>query len=253
MPHRKSLQARPRKEIRRHAGNFTDGTRERTLAGHHRQSVAVGVPVHLKTRRQLFDIGVAGPLAGLAVATPALALGLQWSTVLPVEANAGEGVHVAQGVSINASILLALVSKVAIGETLATGHYLVLHPLAFAGWLGLMITALNLLPVGQLDGGHIARALFGRNRAQGIGSATLVALVALGLFVWSGLLFCALLVFFIAGTPGMPPMEDVTGLDGRRRAIAWVSFSLLALILLPFLHALSPEIGLHCSPGHDRR
>ena len=206
----------------------------------------IRLPALLKTRRQLFDIGVAGPLAGLAVAIPALALGLQWSTVLPVEASAGEGVHMAQGVSINASILLALVSKAAIGETLSTGHYLVLHPLAFAGWLGLMITALNLLPVGQLDGGHIAHALFGRKRAQTVGGATLVALVGLGLFVWSGLLFWALIVFFIAGRPGMPPMDDVTQLDARRRAVAWGSFALLALILLPIPHAISPAIGLHC-------
>ena len=206
----------------------------------------IRLPPLLKTRRQLFDIGVAGPLAGLAVAIPALALGLRWSVVLPVEQATGAGAHMAQGVSVNASILLALVSKAAIGEALTTGHYLVLHPLAFAGWLGLMITALNLLPVGQLDGGHVSRALFGRSRAQGIGGATLVALVALGLFVWSGLLFWALLVFFIAGTPGLPPMEDVTVLDGRRRAVAWASFALLALILLPLPHAISPEIGLHC-------
>jgi len=206
----------------------------------------IRLPPLLKTRRQLFDIGVAGPLAGLAVAVPALALGLQWSAVLPVDATTAADTHMAQGVSVNASILLALVSKVAIGETLSTGHYLVLHPLAFAGWLGLMITALNLLPVGQLDGGHISHALFGRGRAQGIGSATLFVLVALGLFVWSGLLFWALVVFFIAGRPGMPPMEDVTVLDGRRRAVAWGSFALLALILLPLPHALSPEIGFHC-------
>jgi membrane-associated protease RseP (regulator of RpoE activity) len=204
------------------------------------------LPPLLKTRRQLFDIGVAGPLAGLAIAIPALAIGLQRSVVLPVEQATGAGMHVAQGVSLNSSILLALVSKAAIGEAVATGHYVVLHPLAFAGWLGLMITALNLLPVGQLDGGHIAHALFGRGRARTIGSATLVALVGLGLFVWSGLLFWALVVFFIAGTPGMPPMEDVTALDGRRRAIAWGSFALLALILLPLPHAISPEIGLHC-------
>ena len=206
----------------------------------------IRLPPLLKTRKQLFDIGVAGPLAGLAVAIPALALGLQWSTVLPVEPAGVEGSHMAQGVGVNASMLLALVSKLAIGETLTTGHYLVLHPLAFAGWLGLMITALNLLPVGQLDGGHIARALFGQSRAQAVGKATLFAMVALGLFVWSGLLFWALVVFFIAGTPGMPPMEDVTPIDPRRQALAWFSFALLALILLPFPHALSPEIGLHC-------
>ena len=205
----------------------------------------IRLPPLLKTRKQLFDIGVAGPLAGLAVAVPALALGLQWSTVLPVETAADAGAHM-QGVSVNASMLLALVSKLAIGESLSEGHYLLLHPLAFAGWLGLMITALNLLPVGQLDGGHVARALFGQSRAHAIGRATMFAMVALGLFVWSGLLFWALVVFFIAGTPGMPPMEDVTPIDPRRRALAWFSFALLALILLPFPHALSPEIGLHC-------
>ena len=205
----------------------------------------IRLPPLLKTRRQLFDIGVAGPLAGLAVAVPALALGLRWSTVLPIDASASAGGHM-QGVSVNASMLLALVSKMAIGETLSTGHYLLLHPLAFAGWLGLMITALNLLPVGQLDGGHVARALFGQSRAQAIGSATLFGMVALGLFVWSGLLFWALVVFFIAGAPGIPPMEDVTPIDPRRRALAWFSFALLALILLPFPHALSPDIGLHC-------
>lgn len=204
----------------------------------------IRMPPLLKNRRQLFDIGVAGPLAGLAVAIPALALGLQWSTVVPVDP--GGGMPMGQGVSVNASALLAFVAKTVIGESLTTGHYLVLHPLAFAGWLGLMITALNLLPVGQLDGGHIAHALFGRARAHVIGRATLFAMVGLGLFVWSGLLFWALIVFFIAGTAGMPPMEDVTPLGVRRRAVAWSAFALLALILLPVPHALSPQIGLHC-------
>jgi hypothetical protein len=71
-------------------------------------------------------------------------------------------------------------------------------------------------------------------------------MVVLGLFVWSGLLFWTLLVFFIAGAPGMPPVEAVTPLDRRRQALAWLSFALLALILLPFPHALLPEIGLLC-------
>lgn len=205
----------------------------------------IRMPALLKTRRQLFDIGVAGPLAGLAVAIPALALGLQWSVVVPPGAPAVGG-HAGQGVSVTASMLLAFISKLALGDSLATGHYVVLHPLAFAGWLGLMITALNLLPVGQLDGGHVARALFGQSRASAIGRATLFGMVALGLFVWSGLLFWALLVFFIAGAPGMPPVEAVTPLDRRRQALAWGAFALLALILLPVPHALLPDIGLSC-------
>lgn len=204
----------------------------------------ISMPPLLKSRRQLFDIGVAGPLAGLVVAIPALAIGLQWSQVLPVDPTSAG--HMSQGVSVNASMLLALVSKLAIGDGLAQGHYLVLHPLAFAGWLGLMITALNLLPVGQLDGGHIAHALFGRARAGFIGKVALGGMVVLGLFVWPGLVTWALIVYFIAGRPGIPPLDDVTVLDGKRRAIGWLAYGLLAVILLPLPHALASTFGLHC-------
>ncbi|HSB20595.1 MAG TPA: site-2 protease family protein [Anaeromyxobacteraceae bacterium] len=202
----------------------------------------ISLPALVRTRRQLFDVGVAGPLAGLAVAVPALALGLRWSAVLPYDPSAT--VH--QGMSVNASMMLALVARLSIGGEVAQGHYLVLHPLAFAGWLGLMVTALNLLPVGQLDGGHVAHALLGRARADWIGKAALIGMVALGLFVWSGLLLWALLVYLVAGRRGEPPQDDLTPLDGKRRVLAWASFALLALILLPLPHALSPALGLHC-------
>ena len=149
------------------------------------------------------------------------------------------------GVSINASVLLTLLSKLSIGDSLAQGHYLVLHPLAFAGWLGLMITALNLLPVGQLDGGHVSHALFGRARADWLGKVALFGMVVLGLFVWSGLLFWALVVYFIAGTRGIPPVDDVTDLDGPRRALGWLAFVLLVLILLPVPQSVSSAFGLH--------
>ncbi len=198
----------------------------------------------MRTRRQLFDVGVAGPLAGLAVAIPALVIGLQWSTVLP--AGAGTGGPLGHGVDVHASVLLALISKLAIGDAMLRGHYLVLHPLAFAGWLGVMITALNLLPVGQLDGGHVAHALLGKARGDWIGKLALAAMVLLGLLVWSGLLFWALLVLLIGGTKGAEPQDDATPLDGRRRALAWVTFALLALILVPFPHLLAPGLGLHC-------
>lgn len=198
----------------------------------------------MRTRRQLFDVGVAGPLAGLAVAIPALVIGLQWSRVLPVEA--GMGGPLGHGVDVHASILLALISKLAIGDAMLRGHYLVLHPLAFAGWLGVMITALNLLPVGQLDGGHVAHALLGKARGDWIGKFALVAMVLLGLLVWSGLLFWALLILLIGGTKGAEPQDDTTPLDGRRRALAFATFALLALIIVPFPHVLAPGLGLHC-------
>ena len=177
----------------------------------------------LKSRRQLFDIGVAGPLAGMVVAVPALALGLQWSQVLTADPVGGGG-HMSQGVSVNSSMLLALVSKLAIGDAVSQGHYLVLHPLAFAGWLGLMITALNLLPVGQLDGGHIAHALFGRARAVWIGKVALVGMVVLGLFVWPGLVTWALIIYFVAGRAGLPPLDAyVIGSHYKRPVVEFLN------------------------------
>jgi membrane-associated protease RseP (regulator of RpoE activity) len=205
----------------------------------------ISMPVLLKSRRQLFDIGVAGPLAGMVVAVPALALGLQWSQVLTADPVGGGG-HMSQGVSVNSSMLLALVSKLCIGDDVSQCNYLVLLPIAFAGWLGLMITALNLLPVGQLDGGHIAHALFGRARAVWIGKVALGGMVVLGLFVWPGLVTWALIIYFVAGRAGLPPLDDVTPLDGTRRAVGWFAYGLLVLILLPIPHALSSTFGLHC-------
>jgi membrane-associated protease RseP (regulator of RpoE activity) len=112
-------------------------------------------------RRALFDVAVAGPLAGLVFAIPALLIGLQYSKV--VADNAPPGL-LHTGVDIGSSFLMAILSKLALGSAAAEGHRLILHPLAFAGWLGLLVTAPNLLPIGQLDGGHIAHALFGSRR-----------------------------------------------------------------------------------------
>jgi membrane-associated protease RseP (regulator of RpoE activity) len=205
----------------------------------------ISVPALLKNRRQLFDIGVAGPLAGLIVTIPALLIGLQWSTLSPQDLDAA-GHHIHQGLSLNSSLLLALLAKASLGEAISQGHVVQLHPLAFAGWLGLLLTALNLLPVGQLDGGHIAHALLGRIRAAQVGRFALFLIVGLGFLVWPGLLFWALLVYFLAGRPGVPLRDDVTPLDAQRRGVGWASFALLVFILMPLPHAFSQLIGLHC-------
>lgn len=206
----------------------------------------ISMPALLKDRRQLFDIGVAGPLAGLMVAVPALALGLQWSEALPSAPASSGHMSMLHGVSVNSSLLLALVAKLSIGAQIAEGHFLVLHPLAFAGWLGLMLTALNLVPVGQLDGGHIANSLFGLAQASRLAGVALFTIVVLGVFVWSGFLLWALIVFFVAGRTGIPPVDALTPLDGRRRLLGWVSFAILASILVPLPHALFGAVGLHC-------
>jgi membrane-associated protease RseP (regulator of RpoE activity) len=194
-------------------------------------------------RRASFDVAIAGPLAGLVFAIPALLIGLQHSRIV-VGAPSADMLHT--GVQIGSSFLLAILAKIALGADTVAGHQLMLHPLAFAGWLGLFVTALNLLPIGQLDGGHMAHALFGAKRGHAISVGALMTLFALALFVWPGLMMWALIVWFIAGTRDAPPLNDVTPLDLRRRALGWFAFLLLAAIMIPVPHALYPSFGIHC-------
>lgn len=197
------------------------------------------------SRRALFDVGVAGPLAGLVFAIPALLFGLTMSSVVPAGDQTGQAM-MHGGADVGSSILLTVLAKLSMGDAITHGHVLALHPLAFAGWLGLLVTALNLLPIGQLDGGHISDAMFGTRRSASISSAALFTLFFLGLFVWSGLLFWAFIAWFIAGSKGLPPLNDITRLDPIRYAIGVFSFVLLFAILIPVPHAFWETLGIHC-------
>jgi membrane-associated protease RseP (regulator of RpoE activity) len=113
---------------------------------------AVIVQSRTSDRRKLIDIGAAGPLAGLVVAIPVLAYGLHLSPVGPIAGGYQEG----------NSLLYALLKRLMCGMWLpAKGIDVNLHPIAFAGWAGLLVTMLNLIPISQLDGGHVAIAFFG--------------------------------------------------------------------------------------------
>jgi membrane-associated protease RseP (regulator of RpoE activity) len=194
----------------------------------------------IKSRRVVFDIGVAGPLAGLLVAVPALYFGLQ-----DAEPVTGRGMH---GVHTGSSVLLALLYQLANGGSLADASSTMvrLSPLALAGWIGLFITALNLLPVGQLDGGHIAYALFGRRHARTVGIASVLLMAVLGLTVWPGLLTWALLIALIGGFAHMPALNDVTAPDGKRYALGAVAHVLLVLIMAPLPGGAMRGMMLDC-------
>ena len=196
-----------------------------------------------ENRRALFDVAVAGPLAGLVVAIPALFVGLRSSTVLM--GGVGSDTGIMGGTSVGSSVLFALLSKFSLGDSLEYGHILRLSPLAFAGWLGLFITALNLLPIGQLDGGHISHALFGRRLGDKIGSVALWTLLLLAVFFWPGLMMWAVIVFFIAGR-SVPPLNDLTPLPRNRRWLGYAVFVILGLILAPLPHSLWSAAGIHC-------
>ena len=197
----------------------------------------------MENRRALFDVAVAGPLAGLVVAIPALLIGLRLSQVVPPGTPIES--HMMGGTSVGSSILFAALAKLSLGDALQYGHTLRLHPLAFAGWLGLFVTALNLLPIGQLDGGHIARAVFGNRVGQTISTVAMWTLILLALFVWPGLFMWAIIIFFIAGR-SMPPLNDVSPLTRGRRWLGYATFLILLLIIAPLPHVFWDRAGIHC-------
>jgi Zn-dependent protease len=176
-------------------------------------------------RRVMLDIGAAGPLVGLAVAIPVLAIGLSLSHV--------ESLPVDQAYSIEGNSLLYLLLKFAIFRRWlpADGIDVFIHPVAFAGWAGLLVTSLNLIPAGQLDGGHVLYSLLG-DRAQRFIWPIILALATLGLLLWPGWLLWAGLVFlFGQGHPG--PLDSVTQLDARRKIVAVVVLVVFVLTFTP--------------------
>lgn len=193
-------------------------------------------------RRALFDVAVAGPLAGLIFAVPALLIGLRYSELIPPGGTI-DPEH--PGIKIGSSMLLEALAKLSLGPSVTGDWQLQPNPLAFAGWLGLFITALNLLPIGQLDGGHMTHGLFGSRKAHGISVAGLFLVFALALFVWPGLMLWAFIVFFMAGTRDAPAINDVTPVDFARRGLGFFTFLFLLLIIAPAPHTLYEAIGLH--------
>ncbi|HEY2986098.1 MAG TPA: site-2 protease family protein [Candidatus Binatia bacterium] len=177
----------------------------------------------LPDRRSVFDIGAAGPLAGLALAVPAAAVGLRLSTIIP---NAAE----ASGLSLGSSLLFSFLSKITFG-TLPEGADIALHPIATAGWVGLFVTAMNLLPASQLDGGHVAYALFGKKHIW-VSRLTAVTLLVLGATRWYGWFVWGLLfLFFGLGHP--PALDADTPLDAKRKFVGWFLLATLAVTFMP--------------------
>jgi len=181
----------------------------------------------IRTKRQLFDIGIAGPLAGFAVAIPALVIGLALSHVVP-EPKTTEGV-----LALGEPLALKAAAWIVLG-TVKDGYTVNLHPIAFAAWFGLLATALNLFPVGQLDGGHISYAVLGRRSTAvtlaAIGVAIVLTFFSLSWLVWTVLMVVMLFAF----GPNHPRTfdEDVP-LDRTRLLLAVVALAVFALSFTP--------------------
>ena len=175
-------------------------------------------------RRSLFDVAAAGPLAGLALAVPAVIVGLQLSVVSPDDGVGG-------GISLGSSLLLSFLSQITLG-LLPDEANVIMHPIGFAGWIGLFVTALNLLPVGQLDGGHVVYALFGQRHIW-VSRLALVLILTLGLMRWwDGWLIWGVLLLFL-GVRHPPPLDPYTPLDLKRKIMAWVTLAILVVTFIP--------------------
>ncbi len=178
---------------------------------------------HFRDRRSLLDVGIAGPLASFILGTAAMCIGLHLSK--PVRAT-GELTFLGD------SILTWLLSRLIVGD-LSPGMILAPHPAVLAGWFGLLITGINLLPVGQLDGGHISYALLGQRHVLA-GKITAAAIAGLGVITgFYGWIVFLVLVAFLVRFRHPAPLDDVTGLEPWRKALGWVALVLLVLTFIP--------------------
>lgn len=213
-------------------------------------------------RRVLLDIGIAGPLAGLVVAVPILIYGLMTSPVEPIPFTFPRG----QGISVEGNSILYILLKYAIfGKWLPVPHdfqglppvvymlryYLLGFPLplggedvllnsiAWAGWGGLLVTGMNLIPVGQLDGGHALYVLIGK-RARFAQPIALAVLVGLGFF-YTGWFLWAALIYFVVGRAHAEPLDQITEVDAPRKFLAILVLILFFLVITPI--PLTTSIG----------
>lgn len=207
-----------------------------------------------KNKKHMMEIGIAGPLIGLLVTIPVLLIGLNLSTVGPIAAEMPEGyVQFLEG----NSVVYLLAKYITFGEWLPqpasygstapalywlqyffTGRPLPLggldvqiHPVAWAGWAGLFVTAINLIPAGQLDGGHILYMLLGREKARKVYPFILGALILLG-FAWQGWWLWAGLIF-LAGRFHAEPLDQITPLDRKHKILGVVALVIFVLIFIP--------------------
>lgn len=174
----------------------------------------------------LFDIGIAGPIAGFIVAVPALFIGLSLSRVTALPADF-------TGFELGEPLLFRAVAWLIFGDV-ADGYSVNLHPMAFAAWFGLLATALNLFPIGQLDGGHVAYAVLGR-RSTWLTVGMLIVAIGLAVMssswrVWTGLL---VLMIFLMGPHHPPTLDDQRPLDPMRLALAAFAVVMLVLCFTP--------------------
>ena len=182
--------------------------------------IRVRSPIYSK--RVLYDVGISGPLAGFVFLLPALAVGLAFSKVIPGIAHQGD-------LRFGVPALELLLERAIFPGIPSADIYL--HPVARAAWIGMFATSMNLLPIGQLDGGHIVYAFF-RRRHRMVSTVLCLLMIPLGYFSWFGWSLWGLVLLLVGRRH--PLVYDDTDLTPGRRALGWVA---LAVFLLTFILA----------------
>ncbi|WP_297479179.1 site-2 protease family protein [Thermococcus sp.] len=180
----------------------------------------------LPTRDAAIDLGVSGPIAGFLVAIPVTAIGLKLSVIVPSSSlPSSEG-----GIYFGTNLLFELLTKAVLH--VPEDYVVFLHPIAMAGWVGLLVTFLNLIPVAQLDGGHILRAFISEKTHRIITYATAFVLFGMS-YLWSGWFIWGLLVLLIgsAGNPGA--LDEVSPVSKKRIALAVIAAVIFILTATP--------------------
>ena len=177
----------------------------------------------IPNRRVLMEIGCAGPIAGFVLALPVLVYGLSLSHVSPLL-----GI---EGVNFGNSLILNVCAELTLGVDPQSPDFNIhLHPIAFAGWIGMLVTSLNLIPIGQLDGGHIVFALSPKQHKL-MGRLFFVALFPLGYF-WTGWFFWALMIVLV-GFKTVPLSDDTEELGTLHKLLGVVSIVIFLVTFIP--------------------
>ncbi len=178
----------------------------------------------ISDRRVLMEVGAWGPIAGSIVGIPLLALGISLSEIRPAMAEP-------KGLIFGSSLILELLCLARLGE-FSSNAVIVLHPTALAAWFGLFVTAMNLLPIGQLDGGHVIYSLFGPKIARPISFALFVCLVPLGVMLWTGWLVLSLILVFL-GLRHPPTVDQSATLTPGVKLLGLLAIVLFVLTFVP--------------------
>jgi len=175
-------------------------------------------------KKSLLDVGIAGPIAGFVVAIPVTLIGLYLGDMMtPTATPPTEGIRQIWNFPVIIRGMTRLIPWTG-GE--------IIHPTLFAGWVGFLVTGLNLLPASQLDGGHVVRSLFGEN-AKYVSYAAFAFLIIVGIWQYIGWIVFAVLILFLGGVKHPPPLNDISKLDKKRLVVGGVAILILFISFHP--------------------